>query len=216
MGYKAVIFDLDGTLVDTLADLANSMNFALESLDLPTHSTQRCAAMISRGIRAFAENALGPERVDFRDEVIKRLRAHYIDNCLHYSKLYDDIQETVDTLKATGLRLAVLTNKDQNAAQRVLGHFFKPDTFECIVGVGGDIWAAKPDNMGVKRILSSMGLKNADCLLVGDSEVDIETAQNSDLDCVAVSWGYRSTTDLIKAGAKVIIDRPEELLALLP
>ena len=215
MGYKAVIFDLDGTLVDTLADLANSMNFALESLDLPTHSTQRCAAMISRGIRAFAENALGPERVDFRDEVIKRLRAHYIDNCLHYSKLYDGIAETVDSLKAPGLRLAVLTNKDQNAAERVIGHFFKPDAFECIVGVGGDIWAAKPDKRGVERILSSTGLKNTDCLLVGDSEVDIETARNNGLDCVAVTWGYRSTSTLIEAGAKMIIDRPEELLALV-
>jgi phosphoglycolate phosphatase len=211
---KAIIFDLDGTLVDTAADLANSMNYALEKLGQPTHSVEACKQMIGDGLKMFAQRALGKDSRHLRDEVVRAMKARYRDRCFECSRLYDGISEVVSKLRERGIRLAVLTNKDQDDAQRIVEHFFGADTFEYVVGVV-DASGVKPDIAGTMKIVESMGLGCEDFLIVGDSTVDIKTAAAAGIRSVGVSWGFRRRTELAEAGAEVIIDRPSEILDLV-
>ncbi len=121
MSYSAVIFDLDGTLVDTIDDLTAAMNAALAHFTLPTHSAQDCKMMIGNGANRFAERALPPDKQDLGEKVLTLMREHYRDNCFENTRLYDGMGETVQQLRHRGLRLAMLTNKDQ-----VYIHSFAP------------------------------------------------------------------------------------------
>lgn len=212
MGYKAIIFDLDGTLVDTLADLAGAMNFALEKLDQPTHPKEACRIMIGNGVKTFAQRALGPDKQDLRDELLDIMKNRYSDKCFDKSYLYDGVYDSVKKLRQKGTRLAVVTNKDQADAERVVSHFFG-DSFEYVVGITGDN-ALKPDPAGTLKIVKSMGLGCNNFLFVGDSDVDILTARAAKIRSVGVTWGFRGRNELAKTGADIIIDRPEEILGL--
>lgn len=214
MAYKAVIFDLDGTLVDTLADLSNSMNFALESLGQPQQSLEASQRMIGNGVGTFAKRALLAEKQDLAEELAMRMKRHYLDNCLLQSRLYDGVAEIVATLRKKGVRLAIVTNKPQNSAGRIVEHFWPGPTFEYVAGDDGDT-PVKPDITGTMRVVRSMALQCGDFLFVGDSKVDIETAKAANIRSVGVSWGFCAKTELAAAGAQVIIDRPGELLDLV-
>jgi len=214
VGAKAIIFDLDGTLVDTAADLAGAMNYALKKFGQPTHSVKECKQMIGDGLKMFAQRALGKDRQDLRDDVLGAMKGRYRDRCLECSRLYDGVYEVVNKLRADGIRLAVLTNKDQEDAERVVEHFFGADTFEYVVGVVGGS-GVKPDIGGTMKIVESMGRGYEDFLIVGDSAVDIETGAVAGIRSVGVSWGYRRRDELAEAGAEIIIDRPAEILGLV-
>lgn len=123
---KAIIFDLDGTLVDTATDLANSMNYALKKFGQPTHSVEVCKQMIGDGLKMFAQRALGKDSQHLRDEVIRAMKARYRDKCFECSRLYDGISEVVSKLREGGIRLAVLTNKDQDDADASWSIFSGP------------------------------------------------------------------------------------------
>jgi phosphoglycolate phosphatase len=211
---KAIIFDLDGTLVDTAADLAGAMNFALEKFGQPTHSVEACKQMIGDGLKMFAQRALGKDSRHLRDEVLGAMKARYRDKCFECSRLYDGISEVVSKLRERGIRLAVLTNKDQDDAERIVEHFFGADTFEYVAGVV-DNRSIKPDIGGTMKIVESIGLRCEDFLLVGDGVVDIRTGAAAGIRSVGVSWGFRRREDLVKAGADIIIDRPSEILGLV-
>ncbi|MCP4710194.1 MAG: HAD family hydrolase [Planctomycetes bacterium] len=214
MAVKAIIFDLDGTLVDTAADLANAMNFGLAKSGRPVHSVEACKQMIGSGIKVFAERALGADNQDLRDEVLLAMKGRYHDKCFEYSRLYEGIFDVVNKLRAGGIRLAVLTNKDQGDAERIIEHFFGAEAFEYVVGVVGNR-GLKPDIGGTMRIIESMGLEREDFLLVGDSPQDIQTAAAAGIRSVGVSWGFRSREDLAEAGADMVIDGAGEILGLL-
>ena len=214
MAVKAIIFDLDGTLVDSAADLANAMNFALAKLGRPEHSVEVCKRMVGDGLGMFAQRALGKNRQDLRDEVLLGMKERYRDKCFECSRLYDGIFEVVNKLRAGGIRLAVLTNKDQEDAERIVEHFFGPDTFEYVVGVVGGR-GVKPDIGSTMRIVESIGLGCEDFLIIGDSTPDIQTAAAAKIRSVGVSWGFRSREELAEAGADIIIDRPAEILGLV-
>jgi phosphoglycolate phosphatase len=213
VAYKAVIFDLDGTLVDTLADLSNSMNFALESLGQPQQSLGASQRMIGNGVGTFAKRALSAGKQDLADELALRMRRHYFDNCLLQSRLYDGVAEMVAKLRKNGARLAIVTNKPQNAAERIVEHFWLGPTFEYVVGEDGNT-PVKPDITGTMKVVRSMALQCSDFLFVGDSKVDIETAKEANIRSVGVSWGFCGKNELAAARAHVIIDRPDELLNL--
>ena len=214
MAAKAIIFDLDGTLVDTAADLANAMNFALTRFAQPAHSVEVCKQMIGDGLKMFVQRALGKNRQDLRDEVLLAMKERYRDKCFECSRLYDGIFEVVNKLRAGGIRLAVLTNKDQEDAERIVEHFFGPDTFEYVAGVVGGR-GIKPDISSAMRIVKSMRLGCEDFLIIGDGVPDIQTAAAAQIRSVGVSWGFRSREELAEAGADIIIDRPEEILGLV-
>jgi len=214
LGTKAIIFDLDGTLVDTASDLANAMNFALERFGQAVHSVQACKQMVGNGLKMFAQRALGKDNQALRDDVLRAMKERYRDKCFECSRLYDGVFEVVNNLRADGIRLAVLTNKDQDDAERIVGYFFGTDTFEYVIGVGPGI-GCKPDTGGAMKIVQSMGLFCEDFLVVGDSSMDIQMASAAGIRSVGVSWGFRRRDELVNAGADIIIDRPVEILGLV-
>ncbi len=214
MPSRAVIFDLDGTLVDTLEDLTAAMNAALGHFSLPAHSAQECKMMIGNGAKRFAERALPADRQDLAEKLLALTREYYRDNCFKYSRLYDGMGETVRQLRQNGLRLAVLTNKDQVVAGRIIEHFFGTGTFESVIGAAqGRL--IKPDPGTAVGIVESMGLTSDDFVFVGDSAVDIETALAAGIRSVGAAWGFRGRGELEAAGAHIIIDSPSEILDLV-
>ena len=158
MVYKAIVFDLDGTLVDTLADLTNSMNFALESLGQPQQSLGASRRMIGNGVGIFAKRALSAEKQDLADELAMRMKRHYFDNCLLDSRLYDGVAEMVGKLRKNGVRLAIVTNKSQNAAEHIVEHFWTEPAFEYVAG-DDENTPLKPDIAGTMMVVRSMPLQ---------------------------------------------------------
>jgi phosphoglycolate phosphatase len=212
--YKGVIFDLDGTLVDTLEDLAAAMNFGLAELGEPTHSVDECRKMIGNGVAKFAERALSSDKQHLHGELLGLMKARYLDKCFVYSSLYDGIAECVGSLQAAGVKLGVVTNKNADAAVLIVEYFFGKGTFEAIIGIEGDKWV-KPDPAGTHKAIGVMGLEKEEVLFVGDSDVDIATGINSGTKPVGVTWGFRSREQLIEAGAETIVDAACEIVALV-
>ena len=214
MAVNGVIFDLDGTLVDTLADLAGAMNYALGRFGEPGHSVDACRKMIGNGVRTFMSRALADDKQGLGDEAVKVMLAYYHENCTVKSRLYDGIAEVVRELGEKGVRLAVLTNKGQSEAERVVGHFFDEGTFEYVVGVD-EKGIVKPDVKLTMGLLDAMGLGADEVLLVGDSDVDVLTAAGVGMRPIGAAWGFRGRDELLQAGADVIIDEPGEIVDLV-
>jgi len=215
MACKAVIFDLDGTLVDTLADLSEAMNFGLKKLGQPSRTLDQCRMMIGSGVRRFAQRALGDDKQHLTDDLLAEMRARYKQNCLDQTRLYDGIAQMVVQLADRGIALAVCTNKDQGVAGRIIEHFFGKSTFALVVGAR-DGCPIKPDRQVTAGIVEFLGAGAGEMVFVGDSDVDIATAENGGMPFIGVSWGFRSRAELAAAGAEIIIDSPAELGKLIP
>jgi phosphoglycolate phosphatase len=211
---KGIIFDLDGTLVDTLDDLTNSMNAALAQLGRPQRSPEACRKMIGYGLRRFAEQALGPEAIELTDELVTRMVEHYRDHCLEKTAPYEGMQDLIATLARQGIRLAVLTNKNQAPAAVITRHYFGTETFDPIVGAE-EGRKVKPDPTTALDILNVWNLRADEVLFVGDGETDVQTAQNAGVRCIGCEWGFRSREQLTEAGADILIQHPGEILDYL-
>jgi phosphoglycolate phosphatase len=210
---KGLLFDLDGTLVDTLADLTDSMNAALTQLGRPARSADQCRQMIGYGLQRFAQEALGPEYMDLTDELMSRMVDYYKDHCVIKTKPYPGMEKVIAALLQKGLRLAVLTNKNQAPSETIIRHFFD-DAFNPVVGAAAGR-EVKPDPQSTLDIITGWGLQKGEVLLVGDSETDIRTAAGVGLRCIACEWGFRTPDQLRQAGAQTLIRRPEQILDLL-
>ena len=211
-----LIFDLDGTLLNTIDDLGYACNYALAQTGFPTHPIEAYPAMVGNGISNLIRRAL-PE-TERNDETVARLREFFVPyynehNC-DQTRPYDGIPQLLSTLRAKGHTLAVASNKYQAATEKIVRHFF-PDTFDCILGERDGI-PRKPDPQIVADILSAVASKASLPLYIGDSLVDRDTALNARVPFVACSWGFVPRERLIEAGVTTLIDRPEELLSLLP
>ena len=219
MMYKVYIFDLDGTLLDTLTDLAASTNYALRKHGMPEHSIDDVRRFVGNGVRKLMERAV-PDGADnpLFDEAFATFRQHYMEHSLDTTRPYDGIPETLAALKARGCRLAVVSNKMMAATQELCRHFF-PDTIEVAIGedeAHGIRKKPAPDTvfealkiLGVSRVEDPDGLS---AVYVGDSDVDIQTAANAGLPCISVLWGFRDRDFLIQHGAETFISAPSELL----
>ena len=219
MMYKVYIFDLDGTLLDTLADLAASTNYALRKHGMPEHSIDDVRRFVGNGVRKLMERAV-PDGADnpLFDEAFATFRQHYMEHSLDTTRPYDGIPETLAALKARGCRLAVVSHKMMAATQELCRHFF-PDTIEVAIGedeAHGIRKKPAPDTvfealktLGASRVGASDGLS---AVYVGDSDVDIQTAANAGLPCISVLWGFRDRDFLIQHGAETFISAPSELL----
>lgn len=206
-----IIFDLDGTLLNTIDDLGYACNYALEHTAYPTHRIEDYPRMVGNGINNLIRRAL-PEQ-ERTDANILRVRAHFVPyynnhNC-DYTRPYDGIFELLAALKAQGHQLAVASNKYQAATEKIVEHFF-PGMFDVILGEREGI-ARKPDPQIVYDILSTQNTQHS-TLYLGDSLVDKETAENANVPFVACSWGFVSREALTEAGVTRIIDQPQELM----
>lgn len=214
---KGCIFDLDGTLTDTLDSLVFSVCETLKEMKLPAITKEQCRAFVGNGARKLLEESLeasgdaGHTRIEEAMEIYKRI---FDQNCMYCVKPYEGIMELLGELKNKGIQTAVLSNKPHRQTVKVVDEVIGKTYIDWAQGQKEQI-ARKPDPEGVYTILDRFGITKEECLYVGDSEVDIQTGTNAGLTTVGVTWGFRSKEQLIAAGAVNLIDQAEGLLKFL-
>ena len=213
---KLVIFDLDGTLLNTISDLAHSTNFALEKNGFPGHPIDDYRFFIGNGINKLFERAL-PEN-EKTEENIMRIRKsflpYYDAHNTDYTKPYEGIHELLTTLQSEGYMLAVASNKYQAATEKLIKYLFPDIIFTAVLGQRENI-PVKPDPAIVHDILKIANISPEEAIYIGDSGVDMQTASNSKVTSIGVTWGFRPHEELVTAGANYIADTTTEILALL-
>ncbi len=213
---KLVIFDLDGTLLNTIADLANSTNYALQQCGFPQHATSEYRFFVGNGINKLFERAL-PEGAKTEENILsvrKEFLLHYDRHNADFSTPYNGIPQLLHTLQAQGLQLAVASNKYQSATEKLITHYFPDIQFTAVFGQRENI-PTKPNPQTVNEIIEKAGVAKSDVLYVGDSGVDMQTALNAEIEAAGVTWGFRPRTELEAFNPAHIIDRPDEILALI-
>lgn len=214
MKYKAVIFDMDGTILNTLEDLKNATNYSLRQFGMPERSLEEVRMFVGNGIRKLVERAVpagtSEEKIaQVLDVFLEYYEIHSADN----TSPYPGILELVEKLKNSGIKTAVSTNKADVPAQE-LGREYFNGIFDLIVGQQDGL-KVKPAPDSVNKILSILDIQKKDAIYIGDSDVDVQTAKNSGLDFIGVSWGFRGREFLEKNGAKNIVDNANEILDLV-
>lgn len=211
MGYDTVVFDLDGTLLNTLQDLADAANFVCRAHGWPEHTLDEYRYFVGNGIPKlclrFSPGAARDEGT--QKEVLAQFSARYAAHKEDTTAPYPGIEEMLDELAAAGVRCGVLTNKEHSLAQGVMEHYF-PGRFEFVQGAVPGV-PTKPDPTALRRLMERMGADEAHTLFVGDSDVDIHTAHNAGLPGAGVLWGFRTREELEAAGAEAIAASPAEL-----
>ncbi len=210
--YSTYIFDLDGTLLSTLDDLAASTNYALQSQGLPTHSVDDVRRFVGNGVKKLIERAVpgGADNPKF-EAVYATFRSHYLEHSLDTTHPYPGVTDMLAELKRRGKRIAVVSNKFYAATQELCRHFFG-DTVEVAIGEREGI-RKKPAPDTVDEAFRQLGVGKEDAVYIGDSDVDVATAKNSGLPCISVLWGFRDKDFLVSCGAKTFITEPSQLLA---
>lgn len=214
--YQTVVFDLDGTLLDTLEDLYLAVNHALAAYGLPARSRDEVRLFTGNGIaRLIARSVPAGCPDDVREKVFSTFKEYYGEHAMDHTAPYAGMPELVAELRRRGTRVAVVSNKADFAVQEIISATF-PDAFDCVMGENEAAGIPKkPARQMVDAAISAMGGRSGAVAYVGDSEVDVATAANSDCDCVACSWGFRSREWLVDAGASLIVDTPSELQRVL-
>lgn len=212
--YKLMIFDLDGTILATLDDLYNSVNYALSTLGYPTRSYTEVKAFVGNGmLNLIKRSAPDGASEDEIQNILTTFRSHYAIHKADCTKPYTGIEKVLDDLKKQGAILTVLSNKDDDAVGVLCEKYF-PNVFDFTAGNRADR-KRKPDPESVHSIINKYGLTTRDTVYIGDSEVDVLTAKNAQVDCVAVSWGFRDREVLVDTGATMIADNMTELYEYL-
>ena len=214
MRFKAVVFDLDGTLINSLEDLGDSMNAALRANGLPTHPYEDFKLMIGNGVTNLAKRACGSEDIGVYGPVLTAMRENYSRNALNKTYVYPGIHELIEYLSQKAVRLAVLTNKDQDFSVRIIDHYFKSGTFEIVWGAMPGR-AIKPDPAALSQLLQGLNVTPQQTIFIGDSGVDMQVACAVGAYAAGASWGLRPKEELLADGADIIIDTPMELLAVV-
>lgn len=211
---EAVIFDLDGTLLDTLGDLTDAVNVALERYGLPLRSMEEVRGFVGNGLRNLMTQAVeeGEAYPEF-EELFAFFRTYYTNNCNHKTAPYEGIMELLKELKGRGIKMAIVSNKI-DAGVKELNEKFFAKYIDLAIGEREGI-RRKPAPDSLNEVLRVLNIEKEHALYVGDSDVDIQTANNADVRCISVSWGFREETFLMERGAGVIIERPLELLEYL-
>ena len=214
---RGCIFDLDGTLTNTLESLTYSVNLTLKEMELPSITTDQCRRFVGDGARKLIERTLeacGDRSLSRLDEGMEIYGRIFHDNCTYHVTPYDGVMELLADLTSMGMRLAVLSNKPHGQAVDVVRQIFGDGVFDFVQGQSEEL-PRKPDPAGVLYLLDKMGIKKEECVYVGDSEVDVATAKAAGVTGLAATWGFRSRQVLEEAGAGVLIDHPGELVDFL-
>lgn len=211
MKFKAAIFDLDGTLINSLNDIADSMNIVLERHGYKTHSVDEYRNFIGGGIRVLSLRAL-PQNLS-NDTIVDICTSEMIkeyDKRWNYkTNVYEGIRDLLEQMKQQNMLLAVLSNKPHQFTLKAVEHFFGNTLFNEVIGAG--LFADKPDPEGALKIARSFDLKSSEILYIGDSAIDMKTAKSADMFACGVSWGFRPKQELEDAGADVIVEKPFQI-----
>ncbi|MBQ4437142.1 MAG: HAD family hydrolase [Clostridia bacterium] len=211
--HKGIIFDLDGTLLQTLPDIGGSMNRVLARFGLPEHPLEAYNNMVGNGAWILTERAVG-ERRDLMESVYKAYREEYAAHTCDQTHPYDGIPELLEELGKRGLRLTVFSNKDDADVKAVINHYFPDKPFEILRGRLPGV-ALKPAPDGALLVAEELGLNPDEILYVGDTGTDMDCGHNAHMTTVGVTWGFRKREELIQHKACHIIDRPGELLGII-
>lgn len=215
MKFKAVLFDLDGTLVNSLIDIADSINKVLENRKLPTHSYEVINSFIGSGLLNLVNKAL-PESHKNEENIqncFEEMMVLYRENCINKTYAYDGITALLDELRSRNIKLTILSNKADELTKKI-GLSLFPDYFEIVMGLKNES-TKKPNPLGAIEISTDLGIVPEEILYVGDSGIDMQTAKNANMYAVGVTWGYRPKEELLSEGAQSIINHPLELIELL-
>ena len=208
--YDTILFDLDGTVLDTLADLVNSVNHVLETFGFPRRSAAEIRGFLGNGIRKLIERSLSepvePERFE---EILGCFREYYTAHCEVETKPYPGILPLIEKIRKAGITVGMVSNKNDAAVQALAASFF-PGVFDVVVGQREDL-ATKPARDMVDFALHQLGADREHCLYVGDSEVDRMTAENAEMDCALVTWGFRDADFLRSLNAEITVSDPGDL-----
>ncbi|MCR5558221.1 MAG: HAD family hydrolase [Butyrivibrio sp.] len=214
--YKAVIFDMDGTLLNSIEDLTDSINFILDKHKLPTRTINEVMHMVGSGAAKLVERAipLGRDNPKFQD-ILDDYKAYYFDHCNIKTGPYTNIIELLKELKARGYKMAIVSNKSMKAIQELKNQYFN-DYIDVAVGVTEDV-KRKPAPDECYVAIQEMGVNKEDCIYVGDSDVDHLTAVNTGLPCISCLWGFRTKEELLAAGAEnnYFVEDPLEILNIV-
>lgn len=208
--YKAVIFDLDGTLLNTLTDLYNSVNHALRTFGFPERTIDEVRRFIGNGVKKLMERStpVGTDE-ETNAECLDVFREHYLIHMADNTAPYEGVNELIEKLRESGIKTAVVSNKLHPAVVGLCKDYFPG--IECAIGVSVEE-ERKPNPVNVLKVLDTFSLKSDECIYVGDSEVDVQTAHNASLKCIGVTWGFRDEDELIENGADFIAHNTEEVL----
>ena len=211
MKYDLYIFDMDGTILNTLEDLTDSVNYALKRAGFPVHSIENVRRFVGNGIKKLIERAVPngatPEQIE---AVYKDFREFYTIHCADKTKPYDGILELLQTLHENGCKTAVVSNKADFAVQELCKQYFDK-LFDYAIGEKKEL-NKKPAPDAVNLILQELQVDKSRAVYIGDSEVDLATARNAKLPCIAVNWGFRDEELLIENGANIIVSNPDEIM----
>ncbi len=210
---KLVIFDLDGTLLNTIADLGNACNYALRLGGHAEHPLNAYNYMVSNGVRRLMERAAPDAPPEMIDSLLRDFRTYYDEHCTDCTKPYPGIPELLETLRAKGVRIAVASNKYQVAVDKIINHFFPDIEFAAVRGERPEC-PKKPDPSTIFAILNDSPTPKADVMMVGDSAVDIETARRACIESVGVTWGFRPVSELRTAYADHIVSDTADILPI--
>ncbi|MDR3327058.1 MAG: HAD family hydrolase [Prevotellaceae bacterium] len=213
---KLIIFDLDGTLINSVSDLAASTNYALEKLGLPTHDTDSYRFFVGNGVNKLLERAL-PENLK-NDDFIQKIKAimlpYYSEHCTDKTAPYQGIVDLLKQIVEKGIKVAVASNKHHPATLEMVKYFFPDINFVAVMGQR-EGYPTKPDPIIVEDILKIANIDKKDTLYVGDTAVDIQTAKNAEVEIVAVTWGFRPISELEEQNPDRIVDSVEELTKMI-
>lgn len=216
MNFKAAIFDLDGTLLDTVEDIAVSMNHILENAGYPIHNNELYKQFIGNGMRNLVQRSLPKDKQDYgnTEQCYTAMKTEYSKRWAKKTKPYPGITETLKALTERGLKLAVLSNKPDEFTKTMIKHLLPSSTFEVVYGERPHI-PKKPDPTSALEITKILGVKAEECLFLGDSGVDMQTATSAGMYAVGVLWGFRKAEELLEYGAKTLVSNPAAILDLL-
>lgn len=208
---KAVLFDLDGTLVNSLYDLAASCNFALESFGFPVHETEKYKYFVGNGMQNLIERILPEDKrdIDTHKKVFDVFFNHYSSHYADKTVPYDGIEEMLSDLKNKGYKVAVISNKAHSMAVEVVNKLL-PDTFDIVFGKQ-EGFPTKPDAALTLKLMSELCVKPEECVLIGDSGMDMAAAKNATCVGIGALWGFRTEDELRKNGADYIVSTPDEI-----
>ncbi len=216
MKHRVIIFDLDGTLLNTIGDLAAACEDMLRKRNLPQHTLAEYTSFVGNGIRNLVKRSL-PEQLR-TDDYVEQAKADFVEYYTHnihnYTAPYEGITELLAELQSAGVKIAVASNKFHEGTLQLINYFFPNIEFIAVYG-NREGYPLKPDAQLIEEIMRIGGVTNSECVMVGDSAVDIQTAHNAGIDSIAVSWGFRSMEELEQANPTHIVGSVKELRELL-